>query len=62
MGDGIRARLPGDLDQALGDERAGNRGAEQIDTFIDGVGAEHREYEVLHEFLAQVFDVDVLDV
>ena len=61
MGDGVGAGLPGDLDQMLGDQRPGDRGAEQIDAFIDRVGAEHREDEVADEFLAHVLDVDLLD-
>ena len=51
----------GDLDQALGDQRPGDRGAEQIDALIEGVGAEHREDEVADELLAQILDVDLLD-
>jgi hypothetical protein len=50
----------GDLDQALGDQRPRDRGAEQVLALIDGIGAEHREDEVAHEFLAQVLDEDVL--
>ena len=61
MGDGIGAGLRGDLDQALGDQRPGDGGAEQIDAFIEGIGAEHREDEIADEFLAQVLDIDFLD-
>ncbi len=60
VGDGVGAGLAGDLDQALGDQRAGDRGAEQVVAFVAGVGAHHREDEVADEFLAQVVDVDVL--
>jgi hypothetical protein len=60
MGDGVGADLRGDLDQLLGDQRAGDRGSEQIDALIDGIGAEHREDVVAHEFLAQILDEDVL--
>jgi hypothetical protein len=49
-----------DLDLALGDQRPRDRGAEQIEALIERVGAEHREDEVAHEFLAQVVDEDVL--
>ncbi len=59
--DGVGAGLFGDFDQVLGDQRAGNRGAEQIDAFIDGIGAEHRENEIAHEFFAHVLDEDFLD-
>jgi hypothetical protein len=61
MGDGIGAGGARDLDLALGDQRPGDRGAQQIDTLIQGVGAEHREDIVADEFLAQVLDIDFLD-
>ena len=54
----VGAGLGGDLDQPLGDQRAGDRGAEQVEAFVERVGAEHREHEVADEFLAQVLDVD----
>jgi hypothetical protein len=60
MAHGVGAGLAGDLDLALGDQRPRDRGAEQILALIEGVGAEHREDEVAHEFLAQVVDEDVL--
>src|SRR3546814_19177937 len=43
MRDRVGAGLGGDVDQVLGDQRAGDRGAEQVDAFIDGIGAEHRK-------------------
>jgi hypothetical protein len=49
-----------DLDLALGDQRPGDRGAEQVLALIERIGAEHREDEVAHEFLAQILDEDVL--
>ncbi len=61
MGDGVGAGFLGDLDQPLGDQRPGNGGAEQVDAFIDGVGAEHREDEIADELLAHILDIDVLD-
>ena len=61
VGDGIRAALAGDLDEALGDQRAGDGGAKQVLALVDGVGTEHGEDEVAGEFLAQVVDVDFLD-
>ena len=60
MGDRVGADLARDLDQPLGDQRPRDRGAEQIEAFVLGVGAEHREDEVAHEFLAQILDEDVL--
>ena len=60
MADGVGADLAGDLDLGLGDQRPGDRGAEQVLALIDRVGAEHREDVVAHELLAQVLDEDVL--
>jgi hypothetical protein len=59
VGDGVAANPLGDIDQLLGDQRARNRGAEQVDTLVMGIGAEHREDVVADEFLAQVLDEDV---
>ena len=61
VGDRVGAGFPGDLDQMLGDQRPGDRGAEQIGALIDGVGAEHREDEIADELLAHIHDADVLD-
>ena len=60
MGDRIGADLVGDLDLLLGDQRPGDRGAEQVLALVERIGAEHREHEVAHEFLAQILDEDVL--
>ena len=49
-----------DLDLALGDQRPGDRGAEQILALVERVGAEHREDVVADELLAQIVDEDVL--
>ena len=59
VADGVGADHVGNLDLALGDQRPGNRGAEEVDALVDGVGAEHREDEVADEFLAHVLDEDV---
>ena len=61
MGDRVGAGRVGDLDQALGDQRPGDRGAEQIDAFVQGVHAHHREDEVADELLAQILDMDFAD-
>ena len=61
MGDRIGADLLGDLDLPLGDQRARDRGAQQVLALIQRVGAEHREDEVADEGLAQVVDEDFLD-
>ena len=59
MGNGISTDLFGNLDLFLGNQRTRNRGAEQIDAFIDGIGAEHREDVIADEFLAKVLDENV---
>ena len=59
MGHGIGADLMGNLDQPLGDQRARDRGAEQVGAFIQRIGAKHRKDVVAHEFLAQVLDEDL---
>ncbi len=59
MGHGIGADQPSDLDLLLGDQRAGNRGAEQIQPLIERVGPEHREDVLGDEFLAHILDEDV---
>ncbi len=46
----------GDLDLLLGDERPRDRGAEQILSLVERVGAEHREDVIADEFLAQILD------
>jgi hypothetical protein len=60
VADGVGAGQQRDLDLALGDQRPGDRGAEQVLALVERVGAEHREHEVAHELFAQVLDVDVL--
>ncbi len=59
MRDGIGAGLARDLDQAFGDERPGNAGAEQVVAFVARVHPHHREHEVAHELFAQILDEDV---
>ena len=61
VGDGVGAGLVGDLDQALGDQGAGDGSAQQVLALVYRVGAEHGEYEVPDKFLAQVVDIDFLD-
>src|SRR5699024_828799 len=60
MGNGIGAGLAGDLDHALGDQRARDRGAEQVFALIHGVGAKHWIYVIAHKLLAQIIDEDFL--
>jgi hypothetical protein len=55
----IGTDLLGDLDLALGDQRARDAGAEQILALVDRIGAKHREHEVAHELLAQIVDEDL---
>ena len=55
---GIRAFEMSDLNLALGNERPGQRRAQQIRSFVNRVGAQRRKDEVAGEFLLQVVDVD----
>ena len=59
--DRVGACLFRDFDEAFGDKRAGDGRAEQIDTFVNGIGTEHRENEITDEFFAKVINVDFLD-
>ena len=58
MGHRIGALGHGDLDQAFGNQRPRNRGAQQIKALVNRIGAKHREDEIPHELFAHVFDVD----
>src|SRR5262249_18104949 len=60
MRDRVSTDLLGDLDLLLGDQRAGDRGAEQILALVERVGPEHWIDIVANELLAQVLDKDVL--
>ena len=57
----ISTRLIGDLNQTLGNERSRDRGAEQILTLIDGIGAKHWEYIIRYKFFAQIVNIDFLN-
>ena len=61
MRHGIGTGFCGDLDKPLGDQWAGNGGAQQVETFVQGVCAKHREDEIAGELFPQVFDVDFRD-
>src|SRR5580704_12074333 len=50
----FRAR---NLDQFLRDDWSRDRGAEQVVALVNGARAEHREYEIASEFLAQIDDI-----
>ena len=60
MGHGIGAGFLRDADQMFGNQRPGDRGAQEIKPLIKRIGPEHREHEIAHEFFAQIDDVDVL--
>ncbi len=47
----------GDGDLRARDDGPRERGAEEVDVFVDGVALDGGDAGVLHEFLAQVFDV-----
>ena len=61
VGNGVGAGFVGNFDQALGDQRTGDGSTQQVLALVDGVGAEHREHEITHEFFAQVVDVDLFN-
>jgi hypothetical protein len=61
MGDGVGAGHLRDLDLALGDQRTGDRGPQEIGALVQRVAAKHGKDEVANELLAQVFDEDLLD-
>ena len=60
MGHGIGAGLVGDGDLAHGDERPGDRRAEEVDALVEGIGPEHRPHEVRGKLLAQILDEDLV--
>src|SRR5579862_5893132 len=57
VGHRVRLFLAGYLDHPLGDERAGDAGAEVILVLVKSVRLEHREDEVPGELLPQILDV-----
>ena len=57
MCDGVGPFPFGDFNLATGDQRPGDGSAEQIRTFVDGIGAKHRENIVADEGFAKVLDV-----
>ena len=59
--DGIGTDRAGDLDLPLGDQRPGDRSAEQVHSLVKRVRPEHRKDVVADEVLAQVLDEDLLD-
>ena len=59
MRHGIGPGFGGNAHQMLRDERAGNGGAQQIEAFVQGIGAKHGEDEIAHEFFTHIDDVDI---
>src|SRR5215469_2043215 len=59
--DGIGADLAGNFDLPLRDQRARDRGAEEIGALVKRIGAEHREDKIADELLAQIVDKDLTD-
>ena len=60
VGNGVGPGFQRDLDLALGDQGAGDGGAEEVGPFM-GVGAEHGKHIVPREFFAEILDMDLLD-
>jgi hypothetical protein len=59
MGDSVGAGQLGNLDLALGNQRSGDRSAEQIEALVQRVGAHHRKDEIPDEFFAQIVNEDM---
>jgi hypothetical protein len=60
VGDGVGADLMRDFDLPLGDQRPGDRRAEQVKPLVERVGAHHREDVVGDELVLEVVDEDML--
>ena len=60
MRNGICASLVGNFNEALRNQRTGNRRAQKVFTLVDRVGAKHREYKVSYKGLAKVLDIDLV--
>jgi hypothetical protein len=61
VGDGIGAHQFGDFDLPLGDQRPGDRGAEQVLALVQRIGAEHRKDKVFDEGFTQILDENLFD-
>ena len=57
VADRVGAFGAGDLDQALADERARDRGAEQVIAFVNRIRLHHREDEIAGELFGQVLHI-----
>ena len=58
VGHGIGAFKRCDFNKTFGNQRTRDGCTEQIQTFIQRIGAEHWKHEIAHEFFSQVFDID----
>ena len=56
MGDGVRAVLVGDVDQVFGNQRPGDRSAQQVLALIHRAGAQQREEVIFGEFFFHIVD------
>ena len=59
VGDGVRALLEGDLGDALGDDGARERRAQQVLALVLRARLEGGEDVILDELLAQIFDIEL---
>ena len=59
VGDGVRALRLGDLHQALGDDRAGHGGAQQVGVFILRAHLHAGNDHVLDELLVQILHIQL---
>ena len=58
--DELAAGLFSSLDHAAGNDRTSERGAEQVDILVDGVGLDGREDELLDKFAPEIGKDEVL--
>lgn len=56
VGNGEAALLLGNLDLGLSDDGSGQRGTEQVNVLVDGVGLDGGEAQLLNELLSDVLD------
>ena len=59
MTDGLRALLPGDLNQLLRDRRTCHRGTEQVLVLVGCIGLETRKHIVVAEVIRDILDVQL---
>ena len=62
VADGVGVGFLRNFHQSFGNQGPGNGGAQQILTFVQGVGPEHGKDKISHELFAQIFNEDVFGI